>query len=81
MYEKKEFRQGPRFSSKNCVYFPGAHKEEDEKVYHAYYQWVPIVLSLQAIMFYAPHWIWKQLEGGRLEKIICGLNNKIYDNR
>jgi len=58
----------------------GAHKEEDEKVYHAYYQWVPIVLSLQAIMFYAPHWIWKQLEGGRLEKIISGLNNKIYDN-
>ena len=30
-------------------------------------------------MFYAPHWIWKQLEGGRLEKIISGLNNRIYD--
>ena len=37
--------------------------------------------TTQAIMFYAPHWIWKQLEGGRLEKIISGLNNKIYDNR
>ena len=45
----------------------GPHKEEDERVYHSYYQWVPLVLSIQAIFFYAPHWIWKQLEGGRLE--------------
>ena len=59
--------------------FAGAHKRDDERVYHAYYQWVPIVLSLQAIFFYAPHWVWKQLEGGRMEKIISGLNNKIYD--
>jgi len=57
----------------------GSHKRDDEKKYHAYYQWVPLVLSIQAIMFYAPHWIWKQLEGGRLEKIISGLNNRIYD--
>uniref|UniRef100_A0A1I7ZUZ4 Innexin n=1 Tax=Steinernema glaseri TaxID=37863 RepID=A0A1I7ZUZ4_9BILA len=26
-----------------------------------YYQWVPIVLALQAIMFYIPNWIWKTL--------------------
>ncbi|VDM84026.1 unnamed protein product [Strongylus vulgaris] len=26
-----------------------------------YYQWVPIVLALQAIMFYLPNWIWKTL--------------------
>ncbi|KAF8366575.1 hypothetical protein PRIPAC_84404 [Pristionchus pacificus] len=24
-----------------------------------YYQWVPIVLALQSIAFYAPNWIWK----------------------
>ncbi len=66
-----------------CVSFflvPGAHREEDERVYHAYYQWVPIVLTLQAIAFYAPHWIWKQLEGGRLTKIVCGLDQKINDD-
>ena len=71
------------FSFWICVFFflvPGAHREEDERVYHAYYQWVPIVLTLQAIAFYAPHWIWKQLEGGRLTKIVCGLDQKINDD-
>uniref|UniRef100_A0A914DV40 Innexin n=1 Tax=Acrobeloides nanus TaxID=290746 RepID=A0A914DV40_9BILA len=26
-----------------------------------YYQWVPVVLALQAILFYLPNWIWKTL--------------------
>lgn len=64
----------------NTILFSGSHKENDERVYHAYYQWVPIVLSLQAAMFYAPHWIWKQLEGGRLKNVICGLENKLSDD-
>jgi hypothetical protein len=64
-------------------------EEDDEKVYHAYYQWVPFMLVLQvsdlssscnimnpqAICFYVPHWIWKQLEGGMMEKIVKGLNS------
>ena len=37
----------------------GPEIEDDEKTYHQYYQWVPLVLSLQAAMFYLPHWIWK----------------------
>ncbi|GMT06989.1 hypothetical protein PENTCL1PPCAC_29163 [Pristionchus entomophagus] len=35
--------------------------EEREKAEIGYYQWVPIVLALQAIMFYVPNWIWKTL--------------------
>ena len=27
-------------------------------------------------MFYLPHWVWKQLEGGRLAKVMGGLQNK-----
>uniref|UniRef100_A0A0N4Z539 Innexin n=1 Tax=Parastrongyloides trichosuri TaxID=131310 RepID=A0A0N4Z539_PARTI len=26
-----------------------------------YYQWVPIVLALQAVMFFIPNWLWKRL--------------------
>ncbi len=48
----------------------GPYKESDEKIYHAYYQWVPLMLFLQAVMFYAPHWIWKQLEGGRMKVLV-----------
>lgn len=35
----------------------------DEVKYHAYYQWVPFVLTIQAVMFYIPHYIWKKAEG------------------
>lgn len=55
-------------------------EEEDERLYHAYYQWVPLMLSFQAAMFYLPHWIWKQLEGGRLGKLIAGLNKFSEDD-
>jgi hypothetical protein len=27
-----------------------------------YYQWVPIVLVLQAVMFYMPNWVWESLQ-------------------
>ena len=37
----------------------------------AYYQWVPFVLFLQAIMFYVPHVIFKWAEGGKV-KVIFG---------
>ncbi|KAJ8979045.1 hypothetical protein NQ317_010296, partial [Molorchus minor] len=40
---------------------------------HGYYQWVPFVLFLQAIMFYMTHMLWKKLEGGRLRYLVEGL--------
>jgi hypothetical protein len=60
-------------------YFLGPHRESDERKYHAYYQWVPIVLSIQAVMFYAPHWIWKQLEGGRM--LVCAVPFLTFSSR
>jgi len=59
----------------------GPMREEEETIYHAYYQWVPFMLFFQAACFYLPHWIWKQLEGGKLENIILGLNEAITGKR
>ena len=39
---------------------PVDHDERKEKEF-GYYQWVPVMLALQAVMFYIPNWIWKTL--------------------
>ena len=48
----------------------GPHNQkEDERRYHAYYQWVPFVLFLQAMMFYFPHLVLKNWDGDKMKKI------------
>jgi len=59
----------------------GPVEEGEERIYHAYYQWVPFMLFFQAACFYLPHWIWKQLEGGKLNNIVSGLNEAISGKR
>jgi innexin len=44
-----------------------------EKTYHSYYQWVPFTLFFQGIMFYVPHWIWKNWEEGKMRMITEGV--------
>ena len=48
--------------------------DQDELVYHAYYQWVPFFLFGQALMFYAPYKLWKAVDDGKILKILQGLN-------
>lgn len=43
--------------------------EDDVRTYHKYYQWVYFVLFFQALCFYAPHYIWKNLESRLLSKL------------
>lgn len=38
-------------------------KHDKDITYHAYYQWVPFVLFLQALLFYLPHHVWRSVEG------------------
>ncbi|XP_031771489.1 innexin inx7 [Apis florea] len=52
----------------------GPATSEDSVVHHAYYQWVPFVLFFQAIFFYAPHYLWRNVEGGRLKALVSGLH-------
>ncbi|KAK5977258.1 Innexin [Trichostrongylus colubriformis] len=57
-----------------------ADDEDRSKAEIGYYQWVPIVLALQAIMFYLPNWIWKTLhqqsEDARKLRTITGGDRK-----
>uniref|UniRef100_A0AC34FAQ6 Innexin n=1 Tax=Panagrolaimus sp. ES5 TaxID=591445 RepID=A0AC34FAQ6_9BILA len=39
---------------------PEGH-DERQKAEFGYYQWVPVVLALQAVLFYLPNWLWKTL--------------------
>ncbi|XP_076316134.1 innexin inx1-like [Tachypleus tridentatus] len=45
-----------------------------EKKYYAYYQWVCFVLFLQALLFYAPYYIWKIWEGGVIAAVSLGMH-------
>jgi len=57
------------------VAYPGVGPMEDgdDVTYHAYYQWVPIVLILQAMTFYLPYHIWKHLGGNLIDKLTSNL--------
>ncbi|XP_020811408.1 innexin inx3 [Drosophila serrata] len=48
-----------------------------EKRYHSYYQWVPFVLFFQGLMFYVPHWVWKNMEDGKIRMITDGLRGMV----
>eukprot|EP00088_Acartia_fossae_P018686 TRINITY_DN2079_c0_g1_i4.p1 TRINITY_DN2079_c0_g1~~TRINITY_DN2079_c0_g1_i4.p1 ORF type:complete len:412 (-),score=38.25 TRINITY_DN2079_c0_g1_i4:462-1664(-) len=37
---------------------------------HSYYQWVPFILFFQAVLFYIPYRAWKNIEGGKLTKLL-----------
>lgn len=55
--------------------YPGLGDHYDEELtYHAYYQWVPFVLFLQAFTFYIPRYLWKLWDGGVFHTILGSLN-------
>lgn len=41
----------------------------EDRIYQMYYQWVIVVLLLQASIFYLPAYFWKIYEHGRLSKL------------
>jgi len=52
----------------------GLSREDREHVFHSYYQWVPLVLVLQAAFCYLPWYFWKKTEGGMITKLLAGLS-------
>ncbi|KJH51077.1 Innexin [Dictyocaulus viviparus] len=47
------------FVRMNDSYMPSVEQRENSKI--RYYQWVPFVLLLQALILYTPRFLWKQL--------------------
>ncbi|CAJ0930510.1 unnamed protein product, partial [Mesorhabditis belari] len=45
----------------NVTAFAGDEAVGEKEVQHSYYQWVPVVLGLQAVAFLIPNWIWTAL--------------------
>lgn len=71
-------------ADKNSRYFytglmVGDHKNSKHirVFWHNYYQYVPILLFIQAVFFYIPHYMWKLWENGTISSV-C---KRLHDNR
>lgn len=63
------------------VAHPGLGGDVGEKRYHSYYQWVPFMLFFQGVLFYVPHWMWKQLEEGKVRMISDGMRGAMIETK
>lgn len=63
------------------VAHPGLGGDYGEKRYHSYYQWVPFMLFFQGVLFYVPHWMWKQWEEGKVRMISEGMRGAIIESK
>lgn len=47
------------------------------KISLKHYQWIPILILMQAVVFMGPKLLWNMLEGGRMERIIKEIGESI----
>jgi len=53
--------------------YPGVGPDTgEERRVHSYYQWVPFLLFFQGMLFYLPHWMWKNWENGKVRNMTDG---------
>ena len=60
----------------NSVPYPGVgafdHKRHT-KIFHTFYQWVPVALTLSALAFILPRFMWKGMEGGHIKSMTANM--------
>lgn len=59
------------------TYGVGSCKPQDhpkcDRLHQRHYQWVVPILALQAILFYFPRILWRHMENGVMEKLLCDI--------
>jgi hypothetical protein len=65
-------------AARNQLY-PGVGfiKTGDPIIRHAYYQWIPLLLCVFAILNYAPKYLWYGIEGGAHAELILTTKDKV----
>lgn len=58
---------------------PGFVDDPKDFQYHKYYQWVSLVLSVEALCFYFPRHLWKSFENGKISNLSNDLNKPMLD--
>lgn len=56
--------------------YQGTGTDRDNKVYHAYYQWVALFLFMQGISFNVPHFLWSVWEDEKMDRITVTLRGR-----
>ena len=54
----------------------GISSEEDDRVHHAYYQWVPYFIIFLALLFCLPYFLWKTSYADYISNLTNGLEMK-----
>ncbi|AAS79819.1 innexin Vnx-b7 [Ichnoviriform fugitivi] len=52
-------------------------REGDTLKFYSYYQWLFVVLFVQAVFFYLPHHVWKVWEGGLMKTLAVDLTSPV----
>lgn len=58
----------------------GGNDWDAQRIYLRYYQWVVLILLLQALSFFVPAFVWKVWEGGRLEQLCSELGSVVVSD-
>lgn len=65
----------------DLLYYGIAFKTYKEtRKYQRYYMFIAPTIALQALIFYAPYWIWKQWESGMMNYFMNSTNDKDKKN-
>jgi hypothetical protein len=61
LIQLKKLNATPDISAESPI-IPIGDVNEELKIYHDYYPWVPLVFGLSGIFFYLPRMLWKKKE-------------------